>query len=406
MRARSYRYSMRVVFAILLSCAASSARSQETQGDQIVDGIGETALVARYLLKEDTKDTSRNQFHAVFSGTTPSFADDDRFGRVLVLDATKREFLQVPGGALVGMDSLSVTGWVYLSTDAPWQRFFDFGVGADRCFFCSPTGRDAEDGLRARITANGWTNEQGPVSRRVAVRQWAHLAVTLDAASRTLTTYVNGKPTGATTDIKWSLEDVLTQDPAANRLYVGKSQYDSDATLDARVHDVRIYSIPLSASQVATISGNRLAGDESPATENLDRPGSMTSVADSASGRPAWGREIATVPDVTVETTFGHLPRLPRFVDVHYRDGNSGPPVRVIWPAPRDNQQALKAGSYTVTGIIPGSELKPQAVVTVVPESATNLPSPERRLEPFRLGEVVLNQDSLGRDTPFMLNRD
>ena len=158
-------------------------RTQETQGDQFLDGIGETALVARYLLDGDTKDLSRNQFHAIFSGTAPSFADDSTFGRVLVLDAGKRESLQIPAEALVGIDSLSVTGWVHLRSDAPWQRFFDFGTGAACCFFCTPTGRDAEDGFRARITADGWTNEQGPVSQRVAVGQWMHLAVTLDAAN-------------------------------------------------------------------------------------------------------------------------------------------------------------------------------------------------------------------------------
>jgi DUF1680 family protein len=407
MRAKSIRYCLAVIFPFAIMLATGSIRAQETPGDQILDGIGETALVARYRLEENAKDTSRNQYHATFSGTTPSFADDARFGRALVLDATKREFLQLPAGALAGLDSLSVTGWMFLNKDAPWQRFFDFGVGPDRCFFSSPTGRDAEDGLRARITADGWANEQGPVSQRVAAGQWTHLAVVLDAAEKTLTTFVNGRQVGIASDIKWSLEDVLHQaDSAANRLYFGKSQYESDATCDARLHDVRIYSIPLTASQVATISGNLPTSNETTDSENTAVPDRMDSSADSPDGRPILGREIVTVRELALQTPFGHLPRLPQYVDVTYLDGQPGPQVRAIWPAPRDNAQVLKAGTYVVTGIIPGTALKSRAVITVVPESAAPLPTPERHLEPFALGAVVLNQDSLGRDTPFMLNRD
>ena len=38
-------------------------------GDQILDGIGETAMISRYLFNGDTKDWSRNNLHALFAGT-------------------------------------------------------------------------------------------------------------------------------------------------------------------------------------------------------------------------------------------------------------------------------------------------------------------------------------------------
>ena len=112
------------------------------------------------------------------------------------------------------------------------------------------------------------------------------------------------------------------------------------------------------------------------------------------------------MPDVSVETTVGHLPRLPLLIPVVYRDGEEGPTVRVIWPAPEDNQQVLEATTYTVTGTIPGTDLKPQAAVTVVPKPDEQTSAPERSLETFPLGQVVLEKDGQGRDTPFIQNRN
>ena len=37
-------------------------------GDQFLDGIGETGLVARYVLNANAEDSSRNQFHATLRG--------------------------------------------------------------------------------------------------------------------------------------------------------------------------------------------------------------------------------------------------------------------------------------------------------------------------------------------------
>ncbi len=118
------------------------------------------------------------------------------------------------------------------------------------------------------------------------------------------------------------------------------------------------------------------------------------------------GLPIATVPDVTVETVAGQLPRLPVTVPVTYENGADGPEVRVIWPAPKDNAQVREAGSYTVVGIIPGTDFQARAIVHVVPATDCPKPPPTRSLEAFPLGKVTLDQDDQGRDTPFMKNRD
>ena len=117
------------------------------------------------------------------------------------------------------------------------------------------------------------------------------------------------------------------------------------------------------------------------------------------------GLSIASVPDVTVETVVGQLPRLPITVPVTYKNGVDGPEVRVIWPAPKDNAQVREAGSYTIEGRIPGTALQARAIVHVVPVTDHASSAPARSLETFPLGQVTLEQDDQGRDTPFMKNR-
>ena len=65
----------RLALAILITgvmglLAVAHGVEQSTQGgDQILDGIGETSLVARYQLDSNAEDSSRNQFHASLRGS-------------------------------------------------------------------------------------------------------------------------------------------------------------------------------------------------------------------------------------------------------------------------------------------------------------------------------------------------
>lgn len=122
----------------------------------------------------------------------------------------------------------------------------------------------------------------------------------------------------------------------------------------------------------------------------------------------AYARALVHVPDVTVETIVGHLPRLPHTLPGQYRNDAKGPAVRVIWPAPTDNQQVLQVGTHTVIGTVPGTEFQPQATVRIRQASEANSAHhrPQRRVEPFLLEQVVLNHNKQGRDTPFIKNRD
>lgn len=129
-----------------------------------------------------------------------------------------------------------------------------------------------------------------------------------------------------------------------------------------------------------------------------DRPG------ESETTPQLYNAYLTNVQDIRVETVVGHLPRLPRYVKGVYSNGIKGPDVRVLWLAPVDNSQVLTPGTYTVTGRVAGTDLKPKAIVTV--REALEPATPVRTLEAFNLDQVTLNTDVHNDNTKFIENRD
>jgi len=406
MKRRSIALVSVLTLTINLLVCSGPVFAQTGGGDQFLDGIGETALIVRYIFNGNSEDWSRNNFHATLHGTGAAYVEDSRFGKVLSLPGGEiGGYVQIPGQALIGVDTVSVTGWIYIRSEAPWQRFFDFGQDTTRNFFCTPIGEEASEGYRARITITGWNEELGPVAPRISTGQWVHLAVVLDTTNKTLSSYVDGIRVARATDVDLTLEQVLNQDnAAANLLYIGKSRYETDSDLNAKVYDVRIYSIALTDRQVATIRNNASPDDEDVVIATADDK-TLGQDESSQSATPSIALELVDVPDITAETTVGTLPHLPYNVPGVYRDGTEGPLVRVIWPAPTDNAQVGEAGTYTITGTVPGTDFQPKATVTIKAASGT-VSAKQLNLEPFGLGQVVLDPDANGRDTQFMKNRD
>ena len=389
--------SVTLILLFSLTVPPVALIAQSSDGDQILDGIGETALVGRYVFDGNAQDRSRNSRHAVLRGTEAKYIEDTRFGRVLSLPGGNGGYVEIPGDALKGLDTVSITGWVLLRSDQPWQRFFDFGQGDTSYFFCTPVGEEADDGYRARITASGWNEEQGPVAKRIATNVWVHLAVVLDAARHTLSAYADGQKVGQVTNVNLNLEQVLDTS-GANHLYLGKSQFDTDPNLDAKVFDFRLYQIALTDQQVAAIRYNARKGREA------NRAAPIAQASEAAGISQLQPLPLIAVSNVSVTTVQGHLPKLPATVPAVYSNSAYGSSARVVWPAPTNNFQVHDLGSYTVTGKVYGAEFHPTATVTVKPVAPIS--KPQRLLETFPLGQVVLNQDTQQRDTQFIKNRD
>ena len=125
---RHARGFLRPILAAVLLAPVMIGLLAAQGGDQFLDGIGETALVARYLFSGNAEDSSRNHLHATLRGSGAAFVEDARFGRVLELTGSGG-YVQLPGHAVAGEDAISVALWLYLPTGASGP-VFDFGQNA------------------------------------------------------------------------------------------------------------------------------------------------------------------------------------------------------------------------------------------------------------------------------------
>ncbi|WP_227006180.1 beta-L-arabinofuranosidase domain-containing protein [Rufibacter latericius] len=391
-----------LLFVSVFTQGVNTAQAQN--GDQILDGIGETEMIARYVFNGDLKDWSRNTLHAKFQGTQASFVNDNRFGKVLSLAGDNNAYVTIPGEALTDLESISISGWVYLRTKQPGQRFFDFGKDATKHFFAAPAGTKEQEGFQAVITAEKGT-KKGAVSPAIEANKWVHLAIVVDVSSKSLSTYVDGKPVGQAKDIPRELTEVFGQKPL---LYIGKSLMPGDPNLNALVHDFRIYRVPLTGRQVAGIYTNaQKGGGLNEGSVNTTGKRVVDDLPKFSPEQPQlYNSYLVQVSDVEVETEVGNLPRLPSYVEGTYKSEfkGKGPKVRVVWPADTDNSAVLKPGRYTITGRVAGTNFQPKANVTV--KAAKKSTAPNVKLAAFDLSKVSLKTNAKGQQTQFTENRD
>ncbi|WP_339651048.1 beta-L-arabinofuranosidase domain-containing protein [uncultured Salegentibacter sp.] len=387
---------------ILVACSGIIFPTQAQSGDQILDGIGETGLIARYVLDGDVRDWSRNNLHAELNGQY-EFVNDEKFGKVLSLPGKGKAYMAIPGEALNGEESFSITGWVFLRSSESNQQFFDFGKSRKNHFSASPTGSKKQEGFQAHIVM-GDKKKQSLAAPLVNTNKWVHLAVVVDFPSQTLTAYLDGKPVGKKENTTIDLQELFDSKSTENLLLVGKSLVPGHPYLNASLHDIRLYRIPLRDGQVSRIYNNSTGDGSSLVNEGEEKEDNLQRFSKTAP--QLYNKYLKSVSDLMVETEVGQMPRLPRYVDGVYQDGIEGPEVRVLWPAPNDNSSVLKPGKYVVEGRIPGTNIRPKATVIVNAAKLEAAAAPNRRLEAFGLNQVSLNPDVNGDDSKFIENRD
>ena len=108
---KMYKVCLRAVLSIVVLIWGTNTIHAQS-GDQILDGIGETGMIARYVFNGDLKDWSRNNLNAKFAGTEANFVTDNRFGKVLSLSGDNSAFLTIPPEALTDLESVSISGWI------------------------------------------------------------------------------------------------------------------------------------------------------------------------------------------------------------------------------------------------------------------------------------------------------
>ena len=390
----------RLIVSIIF-CFTGIASVYPQEGDQILDGIGETALSARYQFRGDVRDWSRNNLHAIINGTDYSFVNDSLFGNVLSLNGERETFISIPGEAVRGEESVSISGWINLCSPKSGQVFFDFGKSGKSHFFSAPTGTGEKEGCLTRIVTESGTYSSE--TKALAINKWNHMAFVIDIPSKTLSVYINGLPAGSRDNIALEPDQLFDNSPeGSNKLYIGKSLDPGSTILNARLYDFRIYRIALSERQINRIYNSALRRED---TSGRRRGEAERNLPEFSPETPRLYNEFLTgVEDIRVETLTGYMPRIQRFVKGIYSNDFDGPDVRVLWPAPEDNRQVLAPGTYTVTGKVAGTDLQPKAFVTV--RAGGEPAAPVRVLEAFDLDQVTLNNDIYDRKTKFIENRD
>ena len=390
----------RLIVSIIF-CFTGIASVYPQEGDQILDGIGETALSARYQFRGDVRDWSRNNLHAIINGTDYSFVNDSLFGNVLSLNGERETFISIPGEAVRGEESVSISGWINLCSPKSGQVFFDFGKSGKSHFFSAPTGTGEKEGCLTRIVTESGTYSSE--TKALAINKWNHMAFVIDIPSKTLSVYINGLPAGSRDNIALEPDQLFDNSPeGSNKLYIGKSLDPGSTILNARLYDFRIYRIALSERQINRIYNSALRRED---TSGRRRGEAERNLPEFSPETPRLYNEFLTgVEDIRVETLTGYMPRIQRFVKGIYSNDFDGPDVRVLWPAPEDNRQVLAPGTYTVTGKVAGTDLQPKAFVTV--RAGGEPAAPVRVLEAFDLDQVTLNNDIHDRKTKFIENRD
>ncbi|MFD2919294.1 beta-L-arabinofuranosidase domain-containing protein [Terrimonas rubra] len=398
---KMYKVCLRLFLLItVFTSGVTITRAQS--GDQILDGIGETGLIARYLFNGDVKDWSRNNLHGKIQGNEVKFINDNRFGKVLSLSGESNAFVTLPGETLTDMESLSISGWIYLRSKQAGQRFFDFGKDAAQHFAVAPAGIQGKEGYQALITSDKGSRNEA-VAPAIELNKWVHLVVVVDVPSKTMTTYVDGKPAGELKDTPLDLAALFGQAGESKQLYIGKSLSAGEPNLNALLHDFRIYRVALSRRQIGGIYFNAQRGVNDGAVNTTGKKEDELPHF-SPTEAQLYNVYLTAVADVKVETTTGNLPRLPSYVQGTYKNKVKGPKVRVLWPAAVDNNAVLKPGTYTITGRVAGTSFQPKAIVTV--KNAVKSATPVAKLQAFDLKQVSLKTDAHGHETKFTENRD
>jgi hypothetical protein len=163
------------------------------------------------------------------------------------------QYVALPANVVNGLADFTVALWVNLAATSAYSRLFDFGADTTHNMYLTV---NAGSGPRFAITTNGSNAEQRiSATGQLPTNAWTHVAVTLSGTTGTL--YVNGAAVATNANV--TLRPANLGATANN--WIGRSQY-SDPYLNGTVDDFQIYSLALSADEVAALAGGAAgAGD-------------------------------------------------------------------------------------------------------------------------------------------------
>ncbi len=176
-------------------------------------------------------------------------------GGGLKLDGVN-DYVQLPIGPVIkSLTNSTFAVWVNWSgTGGDWQRIFDFGSGTNAYMFLTPR---TDTGLLCfGITNAGNTAEDRATAPQVLATGWHHVAVTIDAASKTDLLYLDGQLVATKTSARYTPSSLgnTTQN------WLGWSQWKGTLYFNGSLDDLRIYNRVLSAQEIQQCAGIKSGG--------------------------------------------------------------------------------------------------------------------------------------------------
>lgn len=210
-----------------------------------MSAITNAGLIHRYSFDSNAND-SVGSSHGSLEGN--AYVQDGS----VVLDGTSGTFVNLPGGLLNGLESVTFEAWATFGSSGNWCRLFDFGdtsaAGNGRYYlFLSPhsgaqdvrfVSSDADPGYNHEqiISSPGVLDGQGPI----------HIVAVYNPPKQFMGLYIDGKLVASRNDVTIpmsSIQNVYS--------YLGKSLYNPDAYWNGSIDEFRIYDSALTAAQIA-----------------------------------------------------------------------------------------------------------------------------------------------------------
>jgi hypothetical protein len=213
---------------------------------------GTTGLAAYYKMEGNVQDSSGNNRHGTAFNDPTYAAAPTGFGQAIQFDGFA-DYVELPiGSVIASAQSMTIsTRVLFAGTGNTWQRIFDFGTGATVYMFLSPNN-GATNSPRFAITTSAGAGESIVTAPQGLAAGWHHIAVVIDAASMTVTLYVDGEAADstATTTLPANLG-------ATTQNWLARSQYTADPYFDGSLDEFQIYTRALSVGEVRYLAGDR-----------------------------------------------------------------------------------------------------------------------------------------------------
>jgi O-glycosyl hydrolase len=229
------------------------------------------ALLHRYSFSETSGTTvADSEGGPAWNGTSHNGGSFS--GGQLTLSSNLQQYVSLPTGIVSTLSNFTIAVWVRLNSGANWTRIFDFGNDTTTYMFLTPQNGSTSR-VRFAITLSGPAGEQQiNCNSSLSVGGWYQVAVTLNGNTGLL--YLNGIPAGTNTAM--TLKPSSLGSTANN--YLGRSQW-SDPYLNGLIDEFRIYSVPLSAAEIAAtyaLGANQLLSTNSPPISLAATPSNLT----------------------------------------------------------------------------------------------------------------------------------